>query len=197
MLRARPAAAPGRDFTIEPAFTERGGVDGTRSQRRRRQGRRRFRRRHLVCRPDAADRQISQASLGAVPVTESALEAATGTTADGGWIGSGVASLVALLKAIAVRLGVGVAPSDGGGTVAVGGTAQYLFSGLTPVNGYLLRNNSAGPLYFSDTATAVNTGASITLNPSVMWVTPPGYKPPGAVSLLGATSGAAYAARKW
>jgi hypothetical protein len=94
-----------------------------------------------------------------------------------------------------VRLGVGVAPSDG--TVAVGGTAQYLFSGLTPVNGYLVQNNSAGPLYFSDTATAVNTGASITLNPGVMWVTPPGYKPPGPVSLLGATSGAAYAARKW
>jgi hypothetical protein len=141
--------------------------------------------------------QINQANLGAIQVTEAGLEAAVGTTADSGWIGSGVASLVALLKAIAVRLGVGVVASDGGGVVATGGLAQLLFAGLTPVNGYLVQNNSAAALYVSDTATAVSTGSSILLNPGVMWVTPPGYKPPGPVSLYGATSGAAYAARRW
>jgi hypothetical protein len=140
--------------------------------------------------------QINQANVGAVPVTESALEATAGTTADSGWVGSGIGSLVAVLKAIALRLGAGGAPADGGGTISAGGVAQYLFSSLTPVNGYLVQNNSAGLLYFSDTGAASNSGTMIQLNPGVMWVTPPGYKPPGAVSIYGAQSGQAFAARK-
>lgn len=58
-------------------------------------------------------------------------------------------------------------------------------------------NNSAGVLYLSDTTTASNSGTLMQLNPGVMWLTPPGYKPPGPVSLYGATSGEAFAARKW
>jgi hypothetical protein len=87
--------------------------------------------------------------------------------------------------------------ADGSGQISVGGTAQTLFSGLTPVNGYLLQNNSASVLYVSDVGTASNSSAILQLNPGVMWVTPAGYKPPGPVSIYGATSGQAYAARKW
>jgi hypothetical protein len=141
--------------------------------------------------------QISQSNVGAIPVTETALEATVGTTSDAGWLGVGVASLVALLKAIALRLGVGGTAADGGGSIAVGGQAQYLFSSLVPVNGYLVQNNSAANITVSDTAISTGSGINITLAPGIMWVTPPGYKPPGPVSIYGASSGQAFAARKW
>ena len=141
--------------------------------------------------------QISQTNLGSIPVTETALEAATGTTADASWIGTGIASLVAVLKSIALRLGVGGTVNDGGGTISVGGTAQYLFSSLTPVSGYLVQNNSAANLYISDTAVATASGINVVIGPGVMWTTPPSYRPPGPVSIYGASSGQAFAARRW
>jgi hypothetical protein len=142
--------------------------------------------------------QINQANIGAVAVTETALESALGTTADTNWAGSGVASLVALLKAIALRGGVGGTISDGSGTISVSGLAQYIFSGLTPANGYLVQNTHAtATLYINDVGVAAATGSSLVLLPGQMWVTPPGYKPPGAVSLFGNTSGQSFSARRW
>jgi len=92
----------------------------------------------------------------------------------------------------------GNAASDGSGTLAAGGSAQTLFGGAVPANGYLVQNNSAAALWISDTGAASNGGASIQLMPNGgIFMTPSGYKPAGPVSLFGATTGQPFAARRW
>jgi hypothetical protein len=91
----------------------------------------------------------------------------------------------------------GSVASDGSGTVAVGGTAQALFGGIVPINGWLVANNSSAILYVSDVGIATSGGASIPVAPGGAFATPSGYKPAGAVSLYGSTTGQVYAARRW
>ncbi len=86
---------------------------------------------------------------------------------------------------------------DGSGSVTSGGTAQLIFGGTTPVNGYLIANNSAGVLTHCDVGTASAAGASIPIAVGEIWITPTGYKPAGPVSLWGGTTGQVYAARRW
>lgn len=87
--------------------------------------------------------------------------------------------------------------SDGSGTVAVGGSAQTLFGGVVPINGWLVANNSAAALYVSDVGAATAGAASVPVAPGAVFATPSGYKPAGPVSLYGASTGQAYAARRW
>jgi hypothetical protein len=92
----------------------------------------------------------------------------------------------------------GKAVTAEGGTVGVGGTAQSLFGGTVPVNGYLVSNlHTTEVMYLNDAGVATTTGASVPVPPMVTFVTPSGYKPPGAVSLMAATTGHAYSARRW
>ena len=87
--------------------------------------------------------------------------------------------------------------SDGSGTLATGGSAQTLFGGIVPVNGFLVQNNSSAVLWISDVGVASANGASIQLAANGgIFATPSGYKPAGAVSLFGAT-GQLFAARRW
>lgn len=88
--------------------------------------------------------------------------------------------------------------SDGSGTVATGGAPQTLFGGIVPENGFLLQNNSSSALWVSDVGVASAGGASIQVAANGgIFMTSPGYKPAGAVSLYGATTGQAFAARRW
>src|SRR5690348_6260973 len=90
------------------------------------------------------------------------------------------------------------AASDGSGTLAAGGSAQTLFGGIVPANGFLVQNNSSAALWVSDVGAAAAGGASIQVAADGgVFMTPPGYKPSGAVSLFGATTGQAFAARRW
>jgi hypothetical protein len=91
----------------------------------------------------------------------------------------------------------GAAAIDGSATVVVGGTAQTLFAGVVPNNGYLVANNSSAILYVSDVGSATSGGASIPIAVGAVFVTPSGYKPAGAVSLWGGVTGQAFAARRW
>ena len=88
--------------------------------------------------------------------------------------------------------------SDGSGTVATGGSAQLLFGGIAPPHGFLVQNNSSAALWISDVGTASAGGASVQLAANGgIFTTPSGYKPAGAVSLYGGTTGQAFAARRW
>lgn len=90
------------------------------------------------------------------------------------------------------------AASDGSGTLATGGSAQTLFGGIVPANGFLVQNNSSAVLWISDVGVASAGGASIQLAANGgMFQTASGYKPAGAVSLFGATAGQAFSARRW
>lgn len=87
---------------------------------------------------------------------------------------------------------------DGSGTVATGGAAQLLFGGVVPDNGFLVQNNSPAALWLSDVGTASSGGASIQIAANGgIFATPSGYKPAGAVSLYGTTTGQVFAARRW
>jgi hypothetical protein len=110
----------------------------------------------------------------------------------------GVASPVGPQNPLPVVNTAATAASDGSGTVAAGGSAQSLFGGVVPVNGFLVQNNSSAALWICDTGVASNGGASIQLAPNGgIFATPSGYKPAGAVSLYGGTTGQAFAARRW
>ena len=91
----------------------------------------------------------------------------------------------------------GAAALDGSGTITVGGTAQPMFGGIIPVNGFLVANNSAETLYVSDVGVAVVGGASIPIAAGVIFTTPTGYRVAGPVSIIGGTTAQPYAARRW
>jgi len=110
----------------------------------------------------------------------------------------GVATAIGAQNPLPVINTAAGAGTDGSGTVATGGNAQALFGGIVPVNGFLVQNNSSAVLWISDVGAASAGGASIQLAAGGgLFVTPSGYKPAGAVSLFGATTGQAFAARRW
>lgn len=88
----------------------------------------------------------------------------------------------------------------GDGTITLGGTAQAMFGSVVPVNGYWVGNPDASEdLWISDSGTAA-TGAvgSICIPPKQVYETPIGYKPPGtAISIIGATTGHKFTARRY
>jgi hypothetical protein len=111
---------------------------------------------------------------------------------------SGVAAPVGPQNPLPVVPTTVVPAADGSGTVATGGAAQTLFGGQVPVTGFLVQNNSAGALWVCDVGVASAGGASIQIAANGgLFATVPGYKPAGAVSLYGATTGQAFAARRW
>lgn len=110
----------------------------------------------------------------------------------------GIASAVGPQNPLPVINTAAAAASDGSGTVSAGGSPQLLFGGIVPAHGFLVQNNSSAALWISDAGTASSGGASIQLAANGgLFTTPSGYKPAGAVSLYGATTGQAFAARRW
>ena len=110
---------------------------------------------------------------------------------------AGVATPVGPAAPLPVINTAGFAAIDGSATIVAGGTAQTLFAGVVPANGYLVANNSSAMLYISDVGAATPGGASIPVAAGTVFMTPSGYKPAGAVSLWGGAAGQAYAARRW
>lgn len=92
------------------------------------------------------------------------------------------------------------AATDGSTTITAGGTAQNLFSGSTPVNGWTVLNpDPAEDCWASDTTTAAaNAVGSIRLAANGGgYETPPHRKPLGPVSVVCATTGHKLTASKW
>lgn len=110
---------------------------------------------------------------------------------------AGIATPVSTLSPLPVINAAGTPATDDSGIVTSGGTAQTLFGGIIPVNGWLVANNSSATLYVSDVGEAMPGGASIPIPAGTAFTTPSGYKSAGAVSLYGAITGQVYAARRW
>lgn len=123
-----------------------------------------------------------------------------------------IAQLPATLGIKTSALSLSVAPSSDGtflvagatatrtnqsGTIAAGGTAQTAIASNAARKGFEIQNQSAGNLYFSTLAAAVQSQPSILLVPGAFYETPLGGAGTGAVSIIGATTGQAYAAREW
>lgn len=111
---------------------------------------------------------------------------------------SGVTAPVTATNPLPVVNASGAAAIDGSGTIAVGNTAQFLFASAVPPHGYMIQNNSAEVLWVSDVGVATANGSSfqIAINGGT-FITPPGYRPGAAVSILGGTTGQVFAARSW
>ncbi len=90
--------------------------------------------------------------------------------------------------------------SDGSATITTGGTAQNLFGGATPTNGFAIYNpDPVNDLWISDTTTAAANGLGsirVVANGGG-YETPPGCKPIGAVSVIGAVTAQKITARRW
>ena len=92
----------------------------------------------------------------------------------------------------------GAAASDGSGTVATGGSAQTLFGGHRAGKRLSGAEQFLGGAVDLDVGVASAGGASIQIAANGgLFATPSGYKPAGAVSLYGATTGQVFAARRW
>lgn len=89
--------------------------------------------------------------------------------------------------------------SSGSTTIAAAATAQDLFSGATPTNGYMVVNPDANEImWINEGADAAPNGTGcIPIFPLGGYETPPLYKPFGRVSVVAATMGHKVTARKW
>lgn len=94
----------------------------------------------------------------------------------------------------------GYAGSAGDASIATGGTAQTLFGGATPVNGWAIDNpNVSDDLWCSDSTTAAINGQGsyrIAANGGGH-ETPQLYKPVGPLSCVGPVTGDKITARRW
>lgn len=83
------------------------------------------------------------------------------------------------------------------GTIASGGVAQQLSAANLNRRGFWLMNMSAGSLWLSDVGTASAASPSLEIKPGVLYEFPYGGVPASALSIYGATTGQAFAAREW
>lgn len=98
------------------------------------------------------------------------------------------------------NVGIGSAGTDGSTTIATGGTAQNLFGGTAPANGFAIYNpDPVNDLWVSDSATAAanGTGSLRVAANGGGYETPPSYKPLGIVSIVGSATGQKITARRW
>lgn len=118
----------------------------------------------------------------------------TGGAGIRGWL-SGIYKVLAGAPTVTV----GRATTGGDASIAVGGTAQVLFAGATPANGWKICNpDPAEDLWVSDTGTAAPNGAGCYRVPAGgILTTEPLEKPCGPVSVYGATTGHPITARAW
>ena len=89
---------------------------------------------------------------------------------------------------------------DGSTTIITGGTAQNLFGGKTPSNGFAIYNPDAvNDLWVSDSTTAAvnGVGSVRVIANGGGYETPPTYRPVGPVSIISASTGAKITARGW
>lgn len=113
--------------------------------------------------------------------------------------GAGSLPVVLASDQPAVPVTVGKAAVAGDGSIVTGGTAQALFGGATPANGWKVANpDPAEDLWVSDSGAAAPNGAgSYRLPAGGVLTTEPGERPCGPVSVYGATTGHAITARSW
>jgi len=120
------------------------------------------------------------------------LPAALGITTSAGSLSIAPASDATFLVAGAAATRV-----DKSGTITTGGTAQNIMALNTSRKGFSIQNQSTGDLWFTTLTTAVQSQPSERIAAGQTYETPLGGAGTGAVSVIGATTGQAFAAREW
>ncbi|MGE0022118.1 MAG: hypothetical protein AB7S70_00615 [Hyphomicrobium sp.] len=102
------------------------------------------------------------------------------------------------LVAILARLSaVQVVPLDRSGAIAAAGRPQAVAGHNLGRRGFMIQNLSDGALWFDTLAAAVAGAPSFRLAPGAIYETPAHAVPSGVISILGGTTGQAFAAREW
>lgn len=83
------------------------------------------------------------------------------------------------------------------GTITAGATAQSLLAADPGRNGFWIQNDSTGDLWINDLGDAAATQPSMWLPPGSFYQTELNAAPKAAISIYGATTGQAFAAREW
>lgn len=138
----------------------------------------------------AANQVITNTEIGIV--TEAAPASDTASSGLNGRlqrIAQRITSLIALFSA--------VAPTDKSGTITLGGTAQTAIAANASRRGYWIQNVSSGDLWVSSLATAIVGQPSMKIPAGALYEAPLGGCPTGAISIIGATTAQAFAAREW
>lgn len=94
-------------------------------------------------------------------------------------------------------LGTQTTVTDRSGTITSGGVAQQLAAANSSRRGFFIQNQSTGDLWFTGQGTAAATQPSIWLPAGSAWEMPPSGISTTAISIFGATTGQAFAAREW
>jgi len=87
--------------------------------------------------------------------------------------------------------------TDRGGTITAGGTAQQLMAANAARRGYSVQNQSTGDIYINAMTTATIDYHSLKIPAGSLYETTSTHVGPGAVSIIGATTGQAYYAREF
>jgi len=148
--------------------------------------------------PAAAD---PAAVVAISPNTAEVGTPATGYAQPSGGVGlSGWLSGIYHSIANTLAVNIGQSGTAGDATMTTGGTAQNLFGGATPANGFSVANpNAADDCWISDSVTAAANGKGsyrLAANGGE-YDTPPAYRPVGPVSALCPTTGDVLTARRW
>lgn len=84
------------------------------------------------------------------------------------------------------------------GTITTGGTAQQLMAANTARQGWSIRNNSTGSLWFNELGSAAVIGQpSFELKTGEYFESPRNGSGEAAISIIGATTGQSFTAREW
>ena len=102
-----------------------------------------------------------------------------------------------MAEVTAVPQGNRVTYTDKSGTVTSGGVAQTLMAALPSRCGFIIQNLSTSDLWISSLGTAAATQPSIWLPAGSYYEPPESGVPVSAISIYGATTGQAFAAREW
>lgn len=91
----------------------------------------------------------------------------------------------------------GVTATDKSGTIATGGTAQTAIALNANRRAFWIQNLSAGDLWISDVGTATAASPSLKIVAGGLYESMPGNCPTSAISIIGATTSQAFAAREY
>ena len=106
-----------------------------------------------------------------------------------------VQGTAANLKAQVVS--AGATATDKSGTIAAGGTAQTAIALNANRRAFWIQNLSAGDLWISDVGTAAAASPSLKIVAGGLYESMPGNCPTSAISIIGATTSQAFAAREY
>jgi hypothetical protein len=83
------------------------------------------------------------------------------------------------------------------GTITAGSVAQQVMAANSARFGFSLQNLSTADLWINELGTASSSQPSIRVPSGALYESPSTARPLGAVSIFGATTGQAFAAREW